>query len=83
MGLRTLFKYGAKQDDNTLEGYLSHAAQPVIAVPKSYKPIRKILMAYDGTLPSARTMHSFIELGISNKQQVTLLNVNDDKEVGD
>jgi nucleotide-binding universal stress UspA family protein len=36
MGLKTLFKYGAKEDDNALEEYLGHAAQPVIAVPKSY-----------------------------------------------
>lgn len=83
MGLKTLFKYGAKDDDNTLEGYLSHAGQPVIAVPKSYQPIRKILVAYDGTLPSARAIHSFLQFGIWNKQHVTLLNVHDDKEEGD
>lgn len=83
MGLRTVFKYGAKGDDNTLEGYLSHAAQPVIAVPKSYNPIEKILVTYDGSLPSARAIHSFVQFGIWNERQMTLLNVNDDKDVGD
>lgn len=83
MGLKTLFKYGAKGDDNTLEGYLSHAAQPVIAVPKGYKTVKKILIAYDGALPSARAIHSFVQVGIWNDRQVTLLNVNENKEEGD
>lgn len=83
MGLKNLFKYGATEDDNTLEGYLSHAAQPVIAVPRSYNPIRKILITYDGSLPSARAIHSFVQFGIWNDRKATLLNVNDNKDVGD
>ncbi|MFQ5707777.1 MAG: universal stress protein [bacterium] len=83
LGLRNLFKYGAKEDDKTLENFLSQAEQPIIAVPKTYNSIDNVLMTYDGSLPSARAIHSFIQIGLWNNRHVHLLNVNDNKEHAD
>lgn len=83
MGLRTLFKYNAKEDDNTLEGYLGRSEQPVIAVPKTYESINKILVAYDGSLPASRAVHSLMQFGLWQNRKLVLLNVNEDKDVGD
>lgn len=83
MGLRTRFKYGAEEDDDALEGYLSHSEQPVVAIPKEYKAIKKILVAYDGSLPSARAVHSFLQLNLWSDREIVILNVGDDKDAGD
>ncbi len=83
LGLQNFFKYNATEDDNTLEGYLSHTAQPVIAVPENYKTIEKVLMTYDGSWPSARANQSFIQFGLWNNRDVTLFNVNENKNQSD
>ncbi|RMD93476.1 MAG: universal stress protein [Calditrichaeota bacterium] len=83
MGLKNFFKYGAKEDDDTLEGFIGKAAEPTIAVPETFKPIERILITYDGSWPSARAIHSFLQLNIWNDKKITLLNISENKKEAD
>lgn len=88
MGLRTYFSYrsdaGADhiygtKDDHTgksLEKLMDHSAVPLLAVPMSWRPPeRKLnaLVAFDGSIPSVRSLHAFTQMFDSRSASVTVL----------
>lgn len=78
IGLRTFFHFETKDKPGySLEHLLSHAVTPVLAVPENYQPVekRKVLIAFDGSLPSARSLHSFAYFMNSStfETEITLL----------
>jgi nucleotide-binding universal stress UspA family protein len=52
----------------------------VLAVPDSVREIKKVLVAYDNSIPASKAVHMFLLLGIWNACDITLLTVNDDTE---
>ncbi len=63
-GMRSLFEYGISVEEpkNTLARLVSAGVRPIIAVSEKFRPIQKALIAYSGSMESAKTMKRFIQL---------------------
>lgn len=63
-GLRSLFEYGISPEEpkDTLARLISAGVRPMIAVSDKFRPIHKVLIAYSGSMESAKTMKRFIQL---------------------
>ena len=80
IGKRTFFEYDANETYGTLERILKNGLIPVLAVPDSVREIKKVLVAYDDSIPASKVVHMFLLLGIWNACDITLLTVNDSAE---
>ncbi len=63
MGICTHFHFETENaPGNSIEKMLSHAVTPVLTVPANFIPRTKmnVLIAFDGSLPSARAMQGFV-----------------------
>ena len=61
-GLRGLFEYGVVQNpDDILIQLISQGVRPILAVPKDYRPIRRVLVAYNGSMESAKALKRFVQ----------------------
>lgn len=66
-GLRSIFDYGVLGDTDCepcklLACLLTGGVRPIIAVSEEYRPIRRVLIAYSGSMESAKTMKRFVQL---------------------
>ena len=77
IGKRTFFEYDANETYGTLERILKNGLIPVLAVPDAVREIKKVLVAYDNSIPASKVVHMFLLLGIWNACDITLLTVND------
>ncbi len=60
IGMRNFFHFETKKTPETsLMQILRHTITPILAVPKAYHPIHKVLLAYDGSMPSMRAIQRF------------------------
>lgn len=57
----------------TLQTILHHTPRPVLCVPVGVKPRLPIMIAYDGSLPAARAVHTFAASGLHAGRPVHLL----------
>ena len=80
IGKQTSFEYDANETYETLQRVLRNGLIPVLAVPDSVREIKKVLVAYDNSIPASKAVHMFLLLGIWNACDITLLTVNDDAE---
>lgn len=84
IGHRTAFRYGAGEETgDTLHRILERGLTPVVALPAEPRDIRNVLVAYDGSLQSARAIQMFLMLGIWARCDTTILTVSDDPAEGD
>jgi nucleotide-binding universal stress UspA family protein len=61
-GLRSLFDYGfTPEPRDTLIRLVSHGVRPIIAVSREYREIRKVLIAYSGSMESAKAMRRYVQ----------------------
>ena len=64
-GLRGLFEYGVlREPDDVLLRLISKGVRPIIAVAKQFRPVRRALVAYNGSMESAKAMKQFIQLAL-------------------
>ncbi len=64
-GLRGLFEYGVVENpDDVLIRLISEGVRPILAVPKAYRPIRKVLVAYNGSMESAKALKQFVRMNL-------------------
>jgi nucleotide-binding universal stress UspA family protein len=62
-GLRSLFDYGITAEPKAaLIDLLAQGVRPIIAVSEQYRPIHKVLVAFNGEMPSAKAMRRFVQL---------------------
>ncbi len=62
-GLRSLFDYGfTSEPRDALIRLVSQGIRPIIAVSPQYRKIRKVLVAYNGSMESAKAMRRFVQL---------------------
>lgn len=80
IGKQTSFEYNATETYGTLQRVLRNGLIPVLAVPDSVREIKKVLVAYDNSIPASKAVHMFLLLGIWNACDITLLTVNDDAD---
>jgi len=67
LGLRGIFEFGvagSMEDDPslTLVNLLSGGVRPIVAVPKNYRTVKRVLAAYSGSVESASTLKKFLQL---------------------
>lgn len=81
MGIRTYYYYKKAEDPGvSLEKILLHTITPILAVPKNYVPIKKVVIAFDGSLPAARALQRFSHLAVAKDFEILLLIANPNKE---
>jgi len=63
-GLQSLFEYGISVENtkDILVRLVSAGVRPIIAVSDEFRSIQKVLIAYSGSMESAKTMKRFIQL---------------------
>lgn len=74
IGLRGLFKYGVvdKPDDKIMK-LMSAGVRSIFAVAEEYRPIKRVLIAYSGSMESAKTMKRFIQARFWTDVQVKVV----------
>ncbi|MCL6503967.1 MAG: universal stress protein [Pirellulales bacterium] len=64
-GLRGIFEYDVVPDPpDTLARLVQSGVRPLLAVSDVYRPIRRVLICYSGSMESAKTMKRFVQLGL-------------------
>jgi nucleotide-binding universal stress UspA family protein len=62
-GLRSIFDYGFTSDpDKAIIKLMSQGVRPILAVSDTYRPIKNVLIAYSGSMESAKAIRHFIHL---------------------
>jgi nucleotide-binding universal stress UspA family protein len=68
-GLRSIFEYNVsivdlsiEEPKDTLARLIAAGVRPIIAVSNTFRPIQKVLIAYSGSMESAKTMKRFVQL---------------------
>jgi len=62
-GLRSIFDYGFATDpDKAIIKLLTQGVRPILAVAETYRPIKKALIAYSGSMESAKALRHFLHL---------------------
>lgn len=83
IGQKTFFNHNmADEPGDTLDRILRRGITPVFAVPERVDEVKKVLVAYDNSIQSARAIQIFLLLGIWTQCPITLINVNDDADAG-
>ena len=83
IGQKTFFRYSVKHEPgNTLDRILHNGLTAVLAVPDSVRQIKKVLVAYDGSVQVTKAIQMFLLLHIWNQCDITLLNVNNNSSRG-
>ena len=87
MGLRTFFHFETSdRAGDSLEEVLDHSITPIFGVPESFtfpnfpEEKIKVLVAFDGSIPSARALQRFAQFAFPEAMEVTLLNSDEDKD---
>jgi nucleotide-binding universal stress UspA family protein len=64
-GLKSLFDYGFTMESrDALIRLVSQGVRPIIAVSPEFRNIRKVLIAYSGSMESAKAMRRFVQLNL-------------------
>jgi len=68
-----------KHDTDTMAKVVKKSSMPTLVVTKSYQKVEKVLIAYDESMASARTLQWFVHLQpFGTDLEVELVNVNND-----
>jgi len=64
-GLHGLFEHGVVPEPrDALERLVADGVRPILAVADEFRPIRRVLVAYSGSLESAKTFKHFVQSGL-------------------
>ena len=62
-GLRSIFDYGFTSDpDKAIVKLVTQGVRPILAVADAYRPIKKALIGYSGSMESAKAIRHFLHL---------------------
>jgi nucleotide-binding universal stress UspA family protein len=63
-GLRSIFEYGISFEEpkDTLARLITAGVRPIIAISDKFRTVQRVLIAYDGSMESAKTMKQFMQL---------------------
>ena len=78
-GLRSLFEHDVvPEPPDALQRLVSDGVRPILAVAEEYRPIRRVLVAYSGSLESAKTFKHFVHSGLYADAPVRIVHFGDD-----
>lgn len=80
-GLRGLFEHDVVPEPrDALERLVSQGVRPILAVAEHYRPIHRVLVAYSGSLESAKTFKHFVHSGLYADAPVRIVHFGDDAQ---
>jgi len=80
-GLRHIFEYDVIEDPHDVLVRLVQAGvRPIIAVAKGYRHVRKVLIAYSGSMESAKAMKHFVQLRLWPEAMVRIVSFDDGRD---
>ena len=80
-GLRGLFEHDVVPEPrDALERLVASGVRPILAVGEEFRPIRRVLVAYSGSLESAKTFKHFVQSGLYAEAAVRIVHFGDDAE---
>lgn len=80
IGLCTYYHFETtNQPCRFLDKFLDYSVTPILAVPDCFKPIKNVLIAFDGSLPAVHALHRFTDLANRFDFNVTVLIANKDR----
>jgi nucleotide-binding universal stress UspA family protein len=63
VGVRGLFEYGVVHNpDQRIVRLIAGGVRPILAVAESHRPVRRVLIAYNGSMESAKAMKRFVQM---------------------
>ncbi len=81
LGQQTYFHCMTKlHESDTLDHILRHATRPVVAVPETIEPGKRILVAYDGSQEAARAVYAFASTGLHRLGDIVVVSVDSESE---
>jgi len=83
-GVRGIFESDLGPDDpgKTLAKILEAGLRPIVAVGREVRPIRRVLVAYSGSLESSKAMRSFVQLRPWEPEVLRIVTFQESKEKG-
>lgn len=79
-GLQSIFEYhvslvdlSIEQPKDTLARLISAGVRPIVAVSDQFRPIHKVMIAYSGSMESAKTMKRFVQLRLWPDAQLKIV----------
>ncbi len=81
MGMRNFFHFETKKrPEVSLKEIIGFITTPVLAVPGSYRPLRKVLITYDSSVPSVSAVRQFVRMTAGMQYEIILLTKSDSEE---
>jgi nucleotide-binding universal stress UspA family protein len=79
-GLQGLFEHGVVPEPvDALERLVSAGVRPVLAVGEAFRPIERVLVAYSGSIESAKTFKHFVQSGLYPEAVVRIVHFGHDE----
>ncbi len=83
MGKRGEFaRWDKKRLGATVESVSRSIRKPILVVKKEYRPIKRILVGYDGSEHANKALQCVGNIGEATMAKVTVLHITDDRELG-
>jgi nucleotide-binding universal stress UspA family protein len=81
-GLRSIFEYSISPEEpkDTLARLISAGVRPIIAVSSEFRPIQKAIIAYSGSMESAKTMKRFVQLRLWDDVKLKIVTFHSSEE---
>lgn len=77
-GLRSLFEFDLVPDpQDALVRMVQAGVRPLLAVSQGFHPIKKILIAYSGSMESAITMKQFVQMRLWPRSEIRIVSFED------
>ena len=74
IGMRNFFHFETSDmPEKTVSKIIYHSQAPVLMVPKKFKPVNKVLIAFDGSNPSVKATREFAKIAWNKTFEITLL----------
>ena len=82
-GLHGLFEHDVvPEPTDSLERLVAAGVRPMLAVSETFRPVRRVLVAYSGSLESAKTFKHFVQSGIYPEAKVRVIHFCNDLNAG-
>ncbi len=83
-GLRGMFEYGVVHNpDDMLIQLIREGVRPLLAVAEEYRPVKRVLIAFNGSMPSAKAMKRFIQSNLWPDQVLKIVCFDKDRKEAD
>jgi len=82
LGRQTFYKFETQEGaDDTLNTVVKVSPRPVVVVPEQLPRGKNVIVAYDGSVQSARALQLFVLSGIPTKGEIHIVSIHSDKIV--